>query len=434
MSKGTKAQHLGVAGAVCVLGFALYATLSVMMWRGFISPSWDLGIFTQLADQYAHFRAPVVNIKGDGYNLLGDHFHPILILLGPIFRILPSGLTLLIIQSALFAVSAWPLTRLALERFGLTGGSLLGASYIFSWGLINAVWSQFHEIAFAVPLIAFGLVWWMRDKRIHAAVAIGLLVFVKEDLGLMVLMFGLAVLLKDRKDWQWATGFATWGILWFVLTVRVILPALNPQGQYDYTDNVSVAETLTQSVDTKFAVVCVLILAAGVIGLKSPFMLLMLPTLAWRFVGNVEYYWGFDFHYSAVLIPIAAASMIDVAPRRFFKLAPAVAFVATCAMLAQSQINLLWKYDQYASPSAQSAIGAASEYDTVATDIYLLAYMVPHANTYWYGTVGDVQPDAVLFNTTKTDYSPESWAQSKYGGVWTVVFDDGTYKVAARQE
>ena len=160
----------------------------------------------------------------------------------------------------------------------------------------------------------------------------------------------------------------------------------------------------------------------------------MLPTLAWRFVGNVEYYWGFDFHYSAVLIPIAVASMIDAAPRRFFKLAPAVALVTACAMLAQSQINLLWKYDRDASPSAQSAIEAASEYDTVATDIYLLAYTVPHANTYWFGTIGDVQPDAVLFNTTKTDYSPESWAQSKYGGVWNIVFDDGTYKVAARQE
>lgn len=122
--------HLLITGAVCAVGFALYATMSILMWRGFISPSWDLGIFTQLADQYAHFRAPIVNIKGEGYNLLGDHFHPILILLGPIFRLFPSGLTLLIVQSVLFAASAWPLTRLALERFGTTGGTLLGASYV----------------------------------------------------------------------------------------------------------------------------------------------------------------------------------------------------------------------------------------------------------------------------------------------------------------
>lgn len=393
--------HLLITGAVCAVGFALYATMSILMWRGFISPSWDLGIFTQLADQYAHFRAPIVNIKGEGYNLLGDHFHPILILLGPIFRLFPSGLTLLIVQSVLFAASAWPLTRLALERFGTTGGTLLGASYVLSWGFINAVWAQFHEIAFAVPLLAFGLAWWVRGKRIPASIAIALLVFVKEDLGLTVLMFGLAVLLKNRKDWMWATGFATWGILWFVLTVQVILPALNPAGQYDYSDNVSVAETLTQSVDTKLAVVCVLVLAAGVIGIKSPFMLMMLPTLGWRFVGNVEHYWGFGFHYSAVLIPIAVIAMIDVAPRRFFKLAPAVALVTAVAMFAQSQINLLWKYDQYASPDAQPAIEAATQYDTVATDIYLLAYVVPHANTYWYGTAGESAPDAVLFNVAK---------------------------------
>lgn len=431
-TSATISVAITVAAVTCLVGFALYATMSVLMWRGFISPSWDLGIFTQLAQQYANFQAPIVNIKGEGYNLLGDHFHPILVLLGPIYKLFPSGLTLLLVQAALFAVSAWPVTRYAVERFGVTGGTTLGLSYVFSWALINAVWAQFHEIAFAVPLLAFGLTWWLRGNRIPAAVAIGLLVFVKEDQGLTVLMFGVAVFILNRAHWLWATAFAGWGILWFVLTVQVLLPALNPNGRYDYTDNVSIAETLTQQVDTKVAVVCMLVLAAGVIGLRSPLMLLMLPTLAWRFVGNVEYYWGFDFHYSATLLPIAATAMIHATPRRFVKLAPAVALVSAVAMFAQSQLNLLWKYDQYANPDATAAIQTASKYNTVASDIYLLAYVVPHANTYWFGTIGNVQPDAVIFNVTKSQRSPLDWAQTTYGGTWTTVFDDGTYQVVAR--
>ncbi|WP_259365254.1 DUF2079 domain-containing protein [Flaviflexus equikiangi] len=139
--------------------FVLYTALSWIMWDNYISPSWDLGIFTQLADAYARLDTPIVNIKGEGYNLLGDHFHPILVLLAPFFRLFPTGFTLLVIQAGMFALSAWPIVSLAEERLGRRSALLVGASYVLSWGLINAVWAQFHEIAFAVPLLAFGLVW-----------------------------------------------------------------------------------------------------------------------------------------------------------------------------------------------------------------------------------------------------------------------------------
>ena len=76
-------------------------------------PSWDLAIFSEAAKAYAHLQAPIVEIKGPGYNLLGDHFHPILVLLGPVWRLFPSPLSLLVVQDLLLALSAWPLTRLA---------------------------------------------------------------------------------------------------------------------------------------------------------------------------------------------------------------------------------------------------------------------------------------------------------------------------------
>ncbi|MFB9776927.1 DUF2079 domain-containing protein [Brevibacterium otitidis] len=110
--------------------FILYTTLSVLMWRAQYAPSWDLGIFTQLLDQYAHGRAPIVDIKGPGYHLWGDHFHPILILLTPLYWIAPSGLTLMIAQAALFAASVWPISSLARERLRMRGGWLVTAGYV----------------------------------------------------------------------------------------------------------------------------------------------------------------------------------------------------------------------------------------------------------------------------------------------------------------
>ena len=57
--------------------FAAYTTISLSRYFRLDPGSWDLGIFTEYVRQLAHLRAPVVNIHGAGFNLLGDHFQPI---------------------------------------------------------------------------------------------------------------------------------------------------------------------------------------------------------------------------------------------------------------------------------------------------------------------------------------------------------------------
>ena len=101
-----------------VIGAWILVVYSVGQWRAMTVPSWDLAIFSELAKAYSRLEAPIVPIKGDGYNLLGDHFHPILVLLGPVWRLFPSPLALLIVQDLLIAVSAWPITRLAVRLLG----------------------------------------------------------------------------------------------------------------------------------------------------------------------------------------------------------------------------------------------------------------------------------------------------------------------------
>ena len=96
----------GVPAAVALAVGALYVCYSLAQWRALVVPSWDLGIFTEAIQAYSRFEAPTVPIKSPGYNLLGDHFHPILALLGPVYRIFPSALTLLVAQDVLLAVSA----------------------------------------------------------------------------------------------------------------------------------------------------------------------------------------------------------------------------------------------------------------------------------------------------------------------------------------
>ena len=131
------------AALACTVG-TLYICFSLAQWRTLSDPSWDLAIFAEAVQGYSRFEAPIVPIKAPGYNLLGDHFHPILALLGPIYRFFPSALTLLVVQDLLIAASVLPIARLAQRLFGRGGAVLVGLTYGLGWGLQGAVGAQFR--------------------------------------------------------------------------------------------------------------------------------------------------------------------------------------------------------------------------------------------------------------------------------------------------
>ena len=351
-------DRLPAALAVLVGAWVLIA-YSVGQWRSMTVPSWDLAIFAELAKAYAHGQAPIVPIKGDNYNLLGDHFHPILVLLGPIWRLFPTPLALLVVQDLLLAVSAWPLTRLATRLTSRSVGTALGLFYVLSWGFQGAAQAQFHEIAFAVPMLAWASVAFVERRWKTCALWLVPLVLVKEDMGLTLIMAGGAMALRGWQEaragepddagsgpakrrsgrfiWAWdelptavrlGARLALFGLLAFILTVFIIVPLLSPTGSWQYGlggnagDGMTAAHTGGTLLDrlfspeVKIATLFMLVCTAGGIGLASPWMALMLPTLGWRFLADKEAYWEWKlWHYNAALIPIALGALLDVIAR-----------------------------------------------------------------------------------------------------------------------
>ncbi|MEJ7756438.1 MAG: DUF2079 domain-containing protein [Nocardioidaceae bacterium] len=133
---------------------AAYATLSLQRFSRFDTPSWDNAIFTQAIAGYANLGAPVVDIKGPGFNILGDHFSPIIALVAPFYRIFPDPRTLLVAQAVAVGFSVVPIARLAIRRLGLGSGLAVAMAYGLSFGIASAVYVDFHEVAFAAPLLA----------------------------------------------------------------------------------------------------------------------------------------------------------------------------------------------------------------------------------------------------------------------------------------
>lgn len=402
---------------------AVYTVYSVTQWRAFVVRSWDLGIFTQLAARYAGLEAPVVHIKGPDYNLLGDHFHPLLVLLGPVYAAFPHALTLLVVQNVLFGVAAAVVTRAAVPLLGRVVGGLVGLAFGLSWGLQYAVEAQFHEIAFAVPLLAVALVAILRERWRTAVVAGALLVLVKEDLGLTTAVLGVVLAWRARRP-----AFlllSAWGVTGFLLATRVVLPGLNPDGEWAYGSRLDLAAALADPIalyaPAKGYTLWLLVIVTGAIALRSPFVLVAAPTLGWRFLSAEPGYWEPTWHYSAVLLPIAFVAMLDGIDRarrgrvrwlrRYSRYAPVVGLTASLMLLHQLP---LWQLTNpglhFGAPRAQAArdtLATIPDGVMVETDVGLMSYLVDRTDVHYLGNRNPV-PDYLLIDR-QGGGTPQEW-------------------------
>lgn len=398
---------------------ALYTYYSLQQMKHWVTPSWDLAIFTQMAQAYSHFSVPIVPIKGSDFNLWGDHFHPILVLLGPVYALFPSPTTLLVVQNAMVAFASFAIVRFTQRAFALgqkaelatTGtaepaqnakpakyqgviptitGLLLGAGFALSFGVQQAIAAQFHEVAFAVPLLAMSLGYLVLASRVSGTERARYLAyacwwalpiaFVKEDMGITVAAIGLIIFI--RTGWlstavdilmprlsegtpapmrtrmqqlysSWArtpavaesTMVMIWGVFWSVVAIYVILPYFNSGGNFDYADKVNFSAALGDpfgsvlqmlSNNTKLATLGLLLITGAILWVISPLAAIALPTLAWRLLSTMESYWASTWHYSLVLMPVVFLALLDAVLRVRYGVVPAAIPVRSAARAADS--------------------------------------------------------------------------------------------------
>lgn len=292
----------------------------------------DLGIFYQATAGWAFHLYPYVPIKG--YPQIGDHFSPIFLLLAPAIWIHDSPATLVFAQVTLLCLSGVPVYAAIRRVWGRPAAALLLVAYLFSIGMQGSVNFPVHEVMFSAPLIAWGVERALAGRWTWACVLIGMTAFVKEDMGMLIVMF--AVWLAMNRKWRHAALMTVWGLGMFVLAVDVIIPHFNPAGFTYANDYVSTLHANTffgeieavllhphntlrlmfagkekaqlwQHVLTPVAFLC----------LASPISLMALPslvtsTLSGR-VGHTEWQW--NMYYEMPLMPILFIAAMDGANR-----------------------------------------------------------------------------------------------------------------------
>ena len=450
--------------------------------------SWDLGIFTEAVNDYAHFQAPMVGIRGQEMDLLGDHWHPILMLLGPFFRVFPSPITLLVAQSVLLALAAVPLTRTAMDLLGRYQGYAIGVAYGLSWGVVQAANFDFHEVAFAVPAIAFSLCAYIRGEYRKTILWALPLLFVKEDLALLVPIIVAMVVARTRFPGRAVTQGAVvacgvaLGAMTISLLVRVVIPHFNPNGVYEYWNeggcldpklHTGVGKLLTcvprqfvNGIGAKERTILMTLLPVAFVALRSPLVLLAVPALVARFLNVMPSYWGTDFHYSVVpMVVVFAAAVHGLVlmkqarereaaapdarrePRSWLRIVGdaqlkhgAVAMLGIAAALTQSfPLDDLWHHQTWFPDARAKAIKRAEALIpsgvTVETTVPMLPALAARTQALWIGNANIVMPpDYEAFDIDRTGWAGQSSAlafiRARHPGYdYQQVFADGADNV-----
>lgn len=206
--------------AVAAVAFSgAVMALAAWKWAAFGYNAIDLAYFAQAAWNGAHGRFFAFSIHPG--TTLGDHAEWLLAPLGLVYAAVPHPLTLVFLQAAAIAASAFVLWRIA--RRGLPSAWALGAAVAFLLlpSAAGMALFEFHVLVFALPLLLLAADAY-REKRLgRFALFLALALLVREDVALPVFCFGLVALL-ERRSWTWVMLPAVLATAWFAAMLQVI--------------------------------------------------------------------------------------------------------------------------------------------------------------------------------------------------------------------
>ena len=302
---------------------ALYSFFGLLRLRLVSQEAFDFAIFDQAVMRYSHFQAPIVTIKGDSFNILGDHFHPIIALWAPLYWIWDNPAMLIIGQAIIVALTVFPLWRVVRRRWSGPLAAVFVGCALSAWPILTMINYNVHEIAFALPLLAWAIEAMERRHIPTLAVSCVLLLLVREDMGAIVASIGVVWLIWStrghRRAADWLTGalLIVGGLAAVFVITGLVIPHFNSAG-YQYWNFDSFGTGAKSALlgllkrpwraiwylvwpPIKLPAYLLLLAPLLFLPLRSPYALIALPLMAERMLSSREALW-YDpaNHYNAL--------------------------------------------------------------------------------------------------------------------------------------
>jgi uncharacterized membrane protein len=404
-----------------------------MRHRQFLTFGWDLAVFDQPIYLFSQGKTPFSSLHNT--HTLGDHWHPLLLLVGGgLYKLWADPRMLLWLESAIAIASAIVIYVLAKKVLRQPVLALsLAVMYLFSVGFQAMVLDDFHDdVLVTLPLTLIFL--FLQQKNwLGYWVSVMWVLLTKEEFGLLVAAIGVFTILKHRL---FKLGMATVviGITSFFLLLNVIMPRFSTgtDWQYNYrhysdTNRPSVIlgrfwenpqlliTTLIDHPAKRQTLLVSLVSFAGLPVLAPVYLLPALESLMIRFIDpTAPLRFAFNNHYNGPLITLLAVTSIYGSRRalKFISLLPLTGIILVITLgqnwLFHGPINSIFKPQFYRladwQQDAHELVRQVPRTGSLATQNFLLPHLSQRASFSLLPEIKDADYIAAVLNYSGPDF------------------------------
>lgn len=334
-------MHKAVPWIVMVLMITLITAfiglICCLYYKNHWTPNYDFGLFAQMFENMRETGLPLITCERD--KLLSHfavHFSPVYYLILPVYMLLPSPTTLLVITAFTAASGAVPLMFICRNR-KLSDKACCAFAVIYALYpcIAGGCFYYLHENVFLAPMLLWFIYFTEKKKIIPQIIFMLLTLSIKEDASIYLVIIMLYYMLSDKKIKR-HIAFLIIPIVYFV-TVTLLLKSYGEGVMtfrydnyiYDHSGSLFTAITsviknpvyvLSQSfTEQKFIFILKVMLPVAflpVITKKPARFLLLVPFLLINLMTSYKYQFDIFYHYcfgsGAILLYLAVINYADL--------------------------------------------------------------------------------------------------------------------------
>ena len=332
MTLSNRQKNITLASVFTFAG-VLYCLISLVNHYLFKTYTLDLGFYTHIMYDYAHFCIDDFSILNRAPRcVLSDHFDLYLMLLSPLVYVFGTY-TLLVVQIVAVLLGGWGIYKL----IGLYSDDdlmpiMATATFFFSFGIIQALAFDYHSNVLTAMMLPW-LLYFIKQKRYGlASLFVILFVIGKENMSLW-LFFVVTGLMwdyrKDKKTLWYLVGYAVFSMAYFFIINMVVMPALGGAGggfsRYAHLGNsyVEIAGRLLshpgEAIRLLFAnttdnpnydgfkldfYYCALASGMLLVLIKPNYFWMLIPLICQKMFASDWQFWGVSLQYAVEFMPV----------------------------------------------------------------------------------------------------------------------------------
>ncbi len=214
LSRRTALWLIALAATV----FATFCiTVTVCRYRGYVSSTWDFGVFTQMFHYMKETGLPLTTCeRGELLSHFAVHLSPVWYLFLPLYWMFPFPETLQILQALTLVSGVVPLYLLCRHKgLSVKAQCAVCLCYFSFPALIGGQMYDVHENLFLTPFLLWLLYFYEKRRWVAMALFALLTCLVKEDAPLFTGAIALFII-SDRRDYKRGVPLFLGSVLYFV--------------------------------------------------------------------------------------------------------------------------------------------------------------------------------------------------------------------------